>query len=313
MPRLGNNFLINARRERNDEFYTQYCDIESEMKKFEKFLSGKIIYCPTDHHTKSNFPVFFRNNFERLGIRGLYTSDIDDGAYYYDGKNETRIGGPVDIRGDRFIEYMCLSDVIITNPPFSLFVKFLDNIINYEKDFIIIGQQNTISTKSVFSYIMENKVYVDYGFKGIAGWFDVPDDYVDSASAGEHIKGKIRVSGVVWYTSYNVTEDNDSIELTKSHLKENGEHDYEKYPVFDNFRKISGLSEDAICVDKVKDIPYDWNGYMGVPISFFGKYNPNQFELIQLDHYGPLGNQDNCINGKQKYRRIYIKLKNNVN
>lgn len=302
-----NNYLITARRDKKDEFYTQYDDISAEVDKFSTYFSGKVVYCPADHHTKSNFPKYFIDNFDRLNLKGLYISDIDDGAYYYDGKTEERIGGPVDIRGDRFIDYLNKCDIVVTNPPFSLFVKFLHRILEAEKDFLIIGQQNAITTRYTFSYILENRVYVDFSFKGLAAWFDVPDYYEDVAASGEHKEGKIRVSGVVWFTSFNILNDVDELELKCSCKDELGNHDHKRYPFFDNFREISGKREDCICVNKTTEIPKDWNGYIGVPITFLGKYNPNQFEIIQLDHYGPLGNQDNKIEGKQKYRRIYIK------
>jgi len=296
----GNNFLINARRGRNDEFYTQYSDIESEMDKFEKFLRGKVVYCPCDHHEKSNFPLYFRNNFRRLELAGLYISDLYDGVYYFDGQNETNIGGPIDIRGDRFIEHLYKCDVVVTNPPFSLFLKFIDAIIMTKRDYIIIGSQNSITNRYMFEYIKDGKSYVDYGFKGLAGHFIVPEHYEDFASAGDHKEGMIRVSGVVWYTSFNISIDKPFIELSNKSI--------EDFQTFDNFKEISGLSEDCICVDKVKDIPEGWKGYIGVPITFLEKWNPEQFELVQLDHWGPLGNQDNVVNGETKYRRIYIRL-----
>ena len=300
MP-LGNDYLVNARRNRNNEFYTQYSDIESEMRKFPRGFEGKVVYCPCDN-ARSNFPKYFKDHFTELGLKKLIYTSIDEPCRCYDGVEEKICGGPVDITTRGFKEILSGCDIVVTNPPFSLFVNFLNDIISAGKEYLIIGSQNTISCKDVFAHLLNGETYLDYGFKGIAGWFIVPDEYEDVASAGEHKEGMIRVSGVIWYTSFNTWSEKPFIPL-KRHYEEGF------YPKYDNFRKISGLDEDAIEVKYVKNIPCDYYGYMGVPISFFGKYNPKQFELIQLDHYGPLGNQDNIVNGKMVYRRIYVRLR----
>lgn len=306
--KLKNNFLINARKNKNDEFYTQYHDIENEIEKYKDFLSGKSIYCPTDS-SKSNFVKYFKDNFESLKLKSLYRSDLNEGCFLYNGETEVQIGEPIDIKTERFEEVLDKCDVVITNPPFSLFIDFLDKIIQHKKEYLIVGSQNTITCKSVFEHILKNETFLDYGFKGISGYFIVPEDYEDFATAGKHKEGMVRVSGVIWYTSFNRSENIPFIELKEKFYNENGEPNIEKYLYFDNFKTISKTDEECINIDKVKDIPCDYFGYMGVPISFFGKYNPKQFELIQLDHYGPLGNLDNIVNGEQKYRRIYVKLR----
>lgn len=314
---LKNNYLTKARKEKNDEFYTQYEDIKSECDKFSHSFVNKIIYCPCDSKN-SNFVKYFKDNFHNFKLKGLIYSSIDDDARFFNGEveapirfdTETEYIGKVDIRGNEYREMAKISDIIITNPPFSLFNDFLNGLVELNKNFLIIGQQNSISCKDVFAHLKDDGVIVDYGFKGIAGWFDVPSDYEDKATAGEHIDGKIRVSGVVWYTNLHLDIEKPFVKLTKRYYNDDGTVNSESYPFYDNFRTISGLDEDCINVDKVKDIPCDYYGYMGVPISFFGKYNPLQFELIQLDHYGPLGNQDNIVNGTQKYRRLYVRLRN---
>lgn len=326
MP-LRNNYLVEARKSKNDEFYTLYEDIEKEVLKFKNKFEGKVVYCPCDT-PDSNFVKFFKDNFDNLKLKELYYSSNTDNLYYY-----TKINGnertltvtnfysgttkidvastPVDITTDKFIKVMNFCDIIVTNPPFSLFVKFLQDIIDCGKEYLIIGQQNTITCKSVFENIMSGKTHLDYGFKGIAGWFKVPDNYVDYATTGEHKEGLIRVSGVIWYTSFNIDNTRPLINLKNSYYNEDGTPNNEKYKFFDNFRAISGLDEDCINVGKIKDIPCDYYGYMGVPITIMGKYNPNQFEIIQLDHYGVLGNLDNVVEGKQTYRRVYVKLRRN--
>jgi len=313
---LKNNYLTKARKEKNDEFYTQYEDVKSECDKFFHAFEGKTVYCPCDNRN-SKFVQYFIDNFEKFKLKGLFYSSIDTEAAYYNGKDTLPVSlnsygnviEKVDIMKSGYRLIASLSDIIVTNPPFSLFNDFLNGLIEMKKDFLIIGQQNSISCKDVFAHLKDDGVIVDYGFKGIAGWFDVPTDYQDIATAGEHIEGKIRVSGVVWYTTLHLDIEKPFIKLKKSYYNEDGTPNNEAYPFYDNFRTISGLNEDCINVDKVKDIPCDYYGYMGVPISFFGKYNPSQFELIQLDHYGPLGNQDNIVNGTQKYRRLYVRLR----
>lgn len=306
MTKLKNNYLTNARKSKNDEFYTRYEDIESEVNKFADKFKNKIVYCPCDN-SKSNFVKFFKDNYSSLGLSGLYYSSIDDNAYFYDGNvDKEEYNDTVSIIGSRYKILLGKCDIVVTNPPFSLFVSFINGLVQSRKDFLIIGQQNTISCKDVFEHLIHNGVNVDYGFKGIAGWFYTPEHYVDFATAGEHKEGMIRVSGVIWYTTFIPEQTKHPIPLKESCFTD-GKIDNDRYPFYDNFRIISGLNEDCINVNKVKDIPYDWNGYMGVPISFFGKYCPEQFELIQLDHYGPLGNQDNVVNGTQVYRRIYIR------
>lgn len=308
---LKNDYLIRARKNKNDEFYTQYKDIEQEVMKFQNYFKNKIVYCPCDNQN-SQFRKFFIDNYDKLELDGLYSSAIDGNTIYYNGHGFAYLeSNNIDITGEEYLSILQKCDIVVTNPPFSLFVGFLDTIVENHKDFLIVGQQNTITCKSVFEKIMNKQVHIDYGFKGIAGWFKTPDEYVDFANSGDHKEGLIRVSGVIWYTSFDCEKENKFIDLKCSYYNEDGTPNREKYPVYDNFRSISGLDEDCININKVKDIPYDYFGYMGVPISFFGKYNPNQFELIQLDHYGPLGNQDNMINGKMVYRRIYIKLRKN--
>lgn len=307
---MGNNqFLTNARKNKRDEFYTQYSDVEREVKKFLYNFIDKKVYCPCDNK-QSNFVKYFKDNFFTLKLKKLYYSSIDGNAYVFDGIKETMIyEGGVSILDKRYKELLDISDIVVTNPPFSLFIPFIDFLSISKKDFLIIGNQNSISCKTIFEHIKNDGVNVDYGFKGLAGHFYKPDDYDDYATAKDHKENMIRVSGVIWYTTFLLKDINCPIPLTKSCLK-GGLLDISEYPTYDNFRKISGLNEDCININKVRDIPYDWNGYMGVPISFMGKYCPEQFEIIQLDHYGPLGNLDNVVNGKTTYRRIYIKPRN---
>ena len=324
---LKNNFLINARKFDNEEFYTQEKDVKAEVEKFKDRFEGKIVYCPCDS-AESAFVNYFKANFNNLGLRGLYFSNFDKfggenhGYYYFNGKHVSvefeGVGYGVDIASDRFDECLDKCDIVVTNPPFSQFIVFLNKIVQHNKEFLIIGQQNSITCKSVFEHIIAKKVYIDYSFKGIAGWFKVPESFefnTKNTSNWKEDERLMRVSGVVWYTSFNIEGDRGYIHNPKAkYYNEDGTTNNEKYPKYIHFREISGLDEDCINVSKIKDIPDDYNGIMGVPITIMGKYNPKQFEIIQLDHYGILGNQDNVImtpDGKEKteYRRIYIRRK----
>jgi hypothetical protein len=311
MP-LGNDYLTRARSEKNDEFYTRYEDIESEVSKFRERFDGKVVYCPTDG-SKSNFTRYFNDHFNDLNLKALYCSDIHEGIVWFRDRDYGDLvewsHENVDITSDRYLHWLGKCDIVVTNPPFSLFIPFLDTLVSENKEYLIIGQQNSISCKNVFQHIIDGESYLDYGYKGIAGYFYTPEHYVNVATAGEKMDGMIRVSGVIWYTSFNIDNTRPLLQLKQHYYREDGTPDNAKYPFFDNFRQISGVDEDCINVSKIKDIPCDYYGYMGVPITIMGKYNPRQFEIIQLDHYGPLGNLDNIANGKQSYRRVYVKLK----
>lgn len=312
---LRNDYLTRSRREKNDEFFTDYDDVEREMVKFRERFSGKRVLMPCDD-IFSAFYLFFRNVFSEWGIRELVCIGIDGNGARFDGKKETPITEKTSIvkegceaNGMKYYgEYLKACDIVVTNPPFSLFIPFINGLVESGKDFLIIGQQNTLTCKDVFAHVTGHGVSIDYGFPGIAGYFH-NSKYKDIATAGEHIRGMIRVSGVIWYTTFPVEskDRNVPIDPEKRYYLPDGTENEAEYPKYDNFRTISGLDEDAINVDRIKDIPCDYYGIMGVPITLLGKHNGKQFEIIQLDHYGPLGNQDNVVGGKQKYRRIYVK------
>ena len=322
---LDNRYLINARRFDNDEFYTQEEDVKNEVEKYKDKFEGKTVYCPCDR-PDSAFVRYFIKNFKELKLKAFFFScydkfgNNDHGAYIlYDADKEwfLEMGGGVDITTEVFDEMLEKCDIVVTNPPFSLFIPFLDKIIKHKKEYLIIGQQNTISCKSVFEHIMAEETYIDYGFKGIAGWFKVPESFVFNTKNTNNWNEKerlMRVSGVIWYTSFEIYNNRPFIDNPKArYYNEDGTPNEEKYKKYIHFREISGVDEDCINVGKISDIPNDYYGIMGVPITIMGKYNPKQFEIIQLDHYGPLGNQDNIIlvDGKEKmeYRRIYIRRK----
>jgi hypothetical protein len=213
--------------------------------------------------------------------------------------------GDGDFRSPESIELLKQSDIVVTNPPFSLFREYVAQLIECNKKFIIVGHQNAITYKDIFKLIKENKLWLGYGFKGGAGHF-INTQYEDYASAGDHKEGMIRVSGVHWFTNLDIDKRHEDLILHKKYTPE-------EYPKYDNYN--------AINVDKTKDIPVDYAGVMGVPITYLDKYNPEQFEIQGLSASAGysqeivgipfLGNKDArpLINGKNTYARIFIKNK----
>ena len=210
-------------------------------------------------------------------------NDSEQAVYleYYGDKNSNRVPdieeigvkslkGDGDFRSDECIELLKEADVVITNPPFSLFREYVEQLIKYNKKFLIIGHQNAITYREIFKLIKENKIWLGYGFKGGAGHFINPY-YEDYATAGDHKEGMIRVSGVVWYTNIETTKRHEDLDLYKKYTPE-------EYPHYENYN--------AINVDKTSDIPMDYDGVMGVPITFLDKYSPDQFEIVDLGIVG---------------------------
>ena len=286
-----NGNLHTAKREKNDEFYTQLADIENELKHYTEHFRGKVVYCNCDDPRVSNFFHYFSYNFERLGLkklittcyknqeRDLFSQNDSEHAIYleYNGdKNGDNIPNPEEIgihhlkgdgdfRSKESIELLKQADIVVTNPPFSLFREYIAQLIEYNKKFIVVGHQNAITYKEIFSLIAQNKIWLGYGFKGGAGHFY--SKYEDTATAGDHREGMIRVSGVHWFTNLEHNKRHEEIILYKKYNEE-------EYPKYDNY--------DAINIDKVANIPADYDGYMGVPITFLDKYNPEQFEIVAI-------------------------------
>lgn len=327
-----NKNLQSAKSAKKDEFYTQLSDIERELKHYTKHFEGKVVLCNCDDPWVSNFFHYFSHNFEQLGLKKLITTcyknqnpDLfsehkSEKAIYleYTGdKDGDRIPNPAEIgikhlkgdgdfRSPECIELLKQADIVVTNPPFSLFREYLAQLIEYYKNFIIIGHQNAISYKEIFKLIKENKIWLGYGFKGGAAHF-INKHYVDYATSGDHREGMIRVSGVVWFTNLDISKRHEDLIISQK-------YNHKEYPKYDNYN--------AINVDKTNDIPLDYKGVMGVPITFLDKYNPEQFEIIGSDYgvkEGLLpeiinpswkGKIDRgYINGKRMYARLLIKRK----
>lgn len=321
-----NSGLHTAKRNKKDEFYTQLSDIEREMSHYRKHFKGAVVYCNCDDPFVSAFFEYFAKNFEFLGLKKLITTcyksqDIDlfsqnDSEQAikleYDGgatnslptANDigvTYLRGDGDFRSQECIDILKEADIVITNPPFSLFSEFVCQLAAFDKKFIIIGHQNAITYKDVFPLIKENKMWLGYGFKRNMAHFIAPH-YEDTASDADHREGMIRVSGVVWYTNLDHNKRHEEVILVKRYRGNET-----SYPYYDNY--------DAIEVSRAQDIPVDYAGAMGVPITFLTKYNPDQFEIIGCSYsYGePVGYHkagfgfDVCVDGIQIYKRLFIR------
>ena len=329
---MANKNLNAAKEAKKDEFYTQLEDINNELRHYKEHFRGKTVLCNCDDPRVSNFFTYFAYNFEFLGLKRLITTcyknqNMDlfsqnkcEQAIYliYDGdKNGNNIPDPEEIgihplKGDgdfrsrECIELLKQADIVVTNPPFSLFREYVAQLMEYEKKFLIIGHQNAIHYKEIFPLIKQNKIWLGYGFKGGAGHFI--SGYEDKATAGDHREGMIRVSGVHWFTNLEIKKRHEDLILYKTYSPE-------EYPHYENYN--------AIDVGKTENIPIDYDGIMGVPDSFLDKFNPDQFEIIGLGS-GDLAKQAGVsknyrgrtdlaykINGKHKcpYSRILIRKK----
>lgn len=316
----GNKKLHAANRAKKDEFYTQLSDIENELKHYKQHFKDKTVFCNCDDPYESNFFKYFAANFNALGLKKLIATCYDgsaisgtqlelfdetvefgnkinktrvphkivitevvdlngDGAVsladvellLQNDKNIlTRLKGSGDFRSQECIELLKEADIVVTNPPFSLFREYVEQLVQYDKKFLIIGNVNSVTYKDFFSLIKQNKVWIGASIHSGDREFQVPNDYPLNA-AGFRIDDKgnkfIRVKGVRWFTNLDYLQRHEELILYKT-------YNLEEYPKYDNY--------DAINVNKTADIPCDYDGAMGVPITFLDKYNPEQFEIIGL-------------------------------
>jgi len=305
MAKSSNSNLKNANKAKKDEFYTQLSDIERELKHYKEHFKNKVVYCNCDDPRVSNFFHYFSYNFEKLGLKklittcyknqevNLFSQNNSEKAIYLEYKGDKNANNVPDIeeigikhlkkdgdfRSEESIELLKQADIVVTNPPFSLFREYVAQLMEYNKKFIIIGHQNAISYKEIFKLIKENKIWLGYGFKGGAAHF-INVHYKDYATAGDHKEGMIRVSGVNWFTNLEIKKRHEDLILYKKYC--GNEEEYPKY-----------VNYDAINVDVTKDIPMDYKGAMGVPITFMDKYNPDQFNIIALGIVGSIDFESN--------------------
>ena len=289
-----NKNLKAAKKNKNDEFYTRLEDIEKELRFYD--FKDMIVYCNCDDYRTSNFYNYFFYNFNYLGIKKLITTCyIQDGKglfSVYDGVelNTGELQGDGDFRSEECIEYLKQADVVVTNPPFSLFREFIAQLMEYNKKFIVIGNTNVATYKEIFPLIKNNQLWVGVTNYNVGMHFYLPDNYEDYKLVDENGKKIGRVSTSCWWTNIENKRRNEPIDLYKR-------YSFEDYPKYDNY--------DAIDVGNYQDIPMDYDGVMGVPITFLGHYCPTQFEIIKFRKGDD--DKDLSINGKCPYFRILIR------
>lgn len=312
MRKAGHELLNKAKSGKNDEFYTQLSDIERELQYYTSSFDNKIVFCNCDNFRISNFFLYFVNNFKNLNLKKIICAcyvpnkipllESTKGGYYceYTGKNDPNnevkyFKGDGDFRSLESKALLKSSDIIVTNPPFSLFREFLHLMIEYNKQFLIIANINAITYKDVFKLIKENKIWLGVNLgRGISG-FIVPNSYslygleTKIDDVGQKI---ISPNNCLWLTNIENAQFNKKIILSKKYAGNEN-----KYPFYDNYK--------AININRTQDIPQDYMGEMGVPITFLHKYNPKQFQIIKF-RKGDDG-KDLTINGKPTYFRIIIK------
>ena len=324
----NNANLHRANKEKNDEFYTQLVDIEKELRHYKEFFKNKTVFCNCDDPYESNFFKYFALNFNHLGLKKLictsydtspvvYTQlslfddvpnkitlnknrkaykieitevddynndgavDLSDVRYLLLNKNNvlSMLNGDGDFRSEECIELLKQADVVVTNPPFSLFREYVAQLIEYDKKFLIIGNMNSITYKEIFSLIISNKLWAGYGFNMSMVYKTKYKNTLEANKKFVQSKGYdpndnyIKVPAVNWFTNIDTTKKTEQLLLYKKYSPQ-------EYPKYENY--------EAINVDKVSDIPYDYFGNMGVPITFLDKYNPNQFEIIALGIVGSI-------------------------
>lgn len=318
---MANKNLNQAKNAKKDEFYTQLVDIENELRHYKAHFKGKTVLCNCDDPRVSNFFHYFSYNFEQLGLKKLITTcyknqnrdlfsqnDSERAIWleYFGDRNGNRVPDPEEIgihhfkgdgdfRSQECIELLKEADIVVTNPPFSLFREFLEVLMKYDKHFLIIGNVNAVSYKETFQLIKTNKLWLGASIHSGDREFGVPKDYpLNASGCREDEKGNkfIRVKGVRWFTNLDYKERHEDLILYKSYSPD-------EYPMYDNYN--------AINVDKTAEIPMDYDGVMGVPITFLDKYNPDQFEIVGNELDLNIEKGRGYIKGKRMYSRLFIR------
>lgn len=345
-----NSNLHKANKAKKDEFYTQLVDIQKELKNYKEQFKGKVVYCNCDDPFESNFFKHFALNFKALGLKrliatsykpspiantqlGLFGDDktlaeakgrpktnankfiINEvGDFDKDGAFDLRdiaeqlkanknnewspMEGDGDFRSLESIELLKQADIVVTNPPFSLFREYIAQLVEYNKKFLVLGDQNAITYKETFGLIKNNKLWTGYD-NGGTKWFQVPDDYDIPTETRKKVENGIQyfsMGRIMWFTNLDTEKRHQDITLYKKYSPE-------EFPEYDNYKVIN--------VDKVSDIPMDYKGIMGVPITFVDKYSPDQFEILGIANSARWIGYEcfTIINGKKIYNRILIKNK----
>ncbi len=323
-----NKYLQQAKTSKKDEFYTQLTDIEKELKHYKQHFKDKVVYCNCDDPRVSSFFHYFSYNFEKLGLKKLITTcyknqnldlfsqnNSERAVYleYVGDKNQNKLPekeeikvnylkGDGDFRSKECIELLKLSDIVVTNPPFSLFREYVSQLVEYNKKFLIIGNLNAITYKEIFNLFKTNKIW--FGYNSVKR-FTMPENYIHNSVIVEKGVNYAIFGNICWYSNLDIAKRHENMILYKT-------YNPSEYPKYDNY--------DAIEVSKTKDIPMDFEGVMGVPITFLDKYNPDQFEIIGATESEGKGFSNGLwdekskitqplINQKRAYKRIFIKNK----
>jgi hypothetical protein len=288
-----NKSLGKARQTKQDEFYTQLSDIENELKHYRDHFKGKVIYCNCDDPRVSNFFHYFSYNFEKMGLkkliatcyksqeRDLFSRNDSEHAIYLEYKgtsgkgnvpNPETIGikhlkGDGDFRSAETLALLKKADIVVTNPPFSLFREYVAHLMEHEKKFLIIGSKNAITYKDIFKLIQDNQLWLGHGFSNGNAYFAIPKgrshDFADGVYDPK--TGLVKFRNVGWFTNLDIAKRHEELILYRKYSRRD-------YPSYVNY--------DAIEVSRIDDIPSDYEGAMGVPITFLDEYNPDQFEIL---------------------------------
>ena len=304
-----NQELHDARTAKKDEFYTQLVDVEKEMVNYTNYFEGKIVYCNCDNPRMSAFWEYFHKNFEKLKLKKLVSTYYSEKEPVYKSEygggndqdisdcEKTLLKGNGDFSSEECQDILNGVDIVCSNPPFSLFRRYVSILMQYGKQFIILGNLNAITYKEIFPLIQNNKLWFGPSIHSGDREFMVPEDYPLKA-AGYRIdnngKKYIRVKGVRWFSNLDTNERHKELYLEKAYTKE-------EFPYYDNYPIIN--------VDKTCNIPKDYFGIMGVPITFFDKYCPDQFEILGIANSARWIGQEcfTIIDGKKKYNRLLIR------
>lgn len=337
-----NSSLRKANKAKQNEFYTMLTDIENELKHYKEHFKDKVVFCNCDDPFESNFFKYFAMNFNHLGLKKLIATCYDSSPIAYtqlsvfendeekslinkykrsykieisevkdynndgavdltdvefllqnDRNTLSLLKGNGDFRSAECIELLKQSDIVVTNPPFSLFREYVAQLIEYQKKFLIIGNQNAITYKEIFPLLKDNIMWL--GFHSGKQIFKVPFDFQQNNTFISNDIKYAKFGNICWFTNLDIEKRHQNLILFKK-------FNPSEYPKYDNY--------DAINVSKISDIPYDYDGYMGVPITFLDKYNPEQFEILGIDRYlkdNPHYGHRFTLNGEEVYARIIIK------
>lgn len=319
-----NSNLNKAKDAKNDEFYTRIEDIQEELYHYKDHFKDKVVFCNCDDPYESKFWFYFHKRFNSLGLKKLISTHYNKGGQSYKleytGGNDddvmvgvkTDLEGDGDFRSEECVELLKESDIVVTNPPFSLARPYIAQLMEYDKKFLIISNQNALTYKEIFPLIKGNKVWIGYNKPKE---FYVPEDSADRNNIKRNNQGKLvaQFGNIIWFTNMDIDKRHRPLDLIFFY-----EDESEKYPKYDNY--------DAIEVGRVTDIPVDYEGIMGVPITFLDKYCPEQFEILGSQRWEKSEELLEChvsddkevakndkktlINGKETYDRIFIKNKN---